>query len=87
MIDKDLIESLDVMTRYEVRAAIAGLASSGVLKLQRERLLAQLANGSESEPEDQVAKRVILFRKQDHALLSLQQLGESIMKEQTDDNQ
>lgn len=84
MIDRDLIESLDAFNKHEVTNAIAMLAMSGILKLQGERLLAQLAAGSDSESEEAVAKRVLTYRKQAHALLALQQLGESIMKEATD---
>ncbi len=87
MIDRDLIELQDSNTRAQIKLAIGTLAQSGILTKQRERLLTRLAEGAEDENAEDIVFKVLMYRKQSHALIELQQIGESILEEQTDERE
>lgn len=83
MFDPGIIESHP--EREKIREAVATLAATGILNQQREALFARLLNGSASESKENLAEKILEHRKSEHALISLQQLGERIIKEQEDE--
>lgn len=81
MIDPDLLESYPREIRDSIREAILVLATTGVLEAQRQRLFARVAEGSDNEEEKVLGDKILSYRKQSHALIALQQMGESIKME------
>ena len=78
MFDDDLIEQFntkETQAQYTtITQALASLYLSGIIKLQRERLLSQLAGGFDGTDDELLAK-VKTHRFQDRQLASLEQLG------------
>lgn len=87
MIDPDLLQQLEPNVRLEVKRAIGLLANCGILLAQKERLLARLAQGSDEEDVEKTAKRVLDYRKQSGWLVGLHQMGESYVKELTNEHE
>lgn len=81
MIDRDLIESLDPATRVMVESAIGTLTASGILEQQRRRLFERVLAGSDSEDIASIAEGVKRYRGESLQIVSLIELGETLLKE------
>ena len=77
MVDDDLIRANPLAME-----GIRMLHHSGVLKLQQERLLSQLASGDADESNESLAERVKVFRRQSQSLEALIQMGQQLVSEQ-----
>lgn len=85
MIDPDLIDSVNGSLRTQIRKAISELALTGILEAQRQRLLAQIAEGDENEKPEDLAAKILVYRHRSHELQALQQLGESFVDVENND--
>jgi hypothetical protein len=81
MFDRDLIESLPEDERLAIVTALITLGDSPIIGRMKERLLAQLLNGSSDESDESVGKRMRQYRADVRKLDAFQQLGESLQKD------
>jgi hypothetical protein len=85
MFDPDLIDSYPPETRGMIRQSLALLASTGVLLAQKQRLFARIAEGADNEDEVTLSGRIIVYRREAHALQYLHDQGLEYL-EQTGEN-
>lgn len=77
MVDVDLIESAGA----EVKRAFAVIAASGVLQKQIARLAESILEGSDSESPIDIAEKIVNYRRESHALATMQYIGERYNEE------
>jgi hypothetical protein len=77
MIDSDIIESLDRDTKDNVKVALVTLKASGVISLMEERILERLVAGHEFEDDEELVRRIKLYRRDLSQLRELKSLCET----------
>lgn len=87
MFDPDLIDQLEPEYRAAVRTAVSILASSGIIDMQLARMQSQLEYGDIDEPLESVAQKVKDYRFKAAGLRSLKSFGESIITENTNEEE
>lgn len=82
MLTEESIYQLDELTQVQVIQAVAVIAASGVLQLQANHNLIQLASGSLNEPDAVMAERVREYRRRNQTLDSFAALAESFAEKE-----
>lgn len=77
MIDSDIIESLDEVTLGNVKSALVTIGASGVIALMEARILERLVAGHDQEDDEELARRVRLYRRDLSQLRALTDLCET----------
>lgn len=82
MIDPDLLATYSDDEQKMLKSAFITLSSSGILIRQVERLFTRVAEGSDIEFPSDLNKKIMEYRWKAAGLRTLQQVGESFLKEQ-----
>ena len=80
MIQRQIIERLTINDQDRVKAAVAELASTGVLMLQYHENIKRIAENFSDEEEEALTQRIVEVRKENKLLRGLHDLGVSYMK-------
>lgn len=80
MIDADIIDALNDVTQDAVADALTTLAMSGIIDTQLKRKLDQLTSGADDESEENLARRIRVYRRDVSQLMSLKELAERFSK-------
>lgn len=81
MIDPDLFDARPVEEQKVIKAAVVSLTSSGIIQEQIDRLFSRVAEGSFDQEELDLVKQIREYRWRVQGLRTLQNYGESFLKE------